>query len=178
MEPVGLSEEESCALRQGLSLFEKILQRRDVRALRVATLLRLVELLRISQEHNTLGTSRANEDISKRHLAGFVDEEHIYGLRIVRSRPQPRGACKQADRAVCDSLTQVVVTLAHNDLWRISVLRVRSVTTSKIHSGLRRCLYGCVKEVPHHSVARRSDADSLAQPHQLDGHSSAGEGLA
>ena len=56
---------------------EDVLQRRDVDALGVAPLLRLLELLRIAEQHEAPRRLRDGEHVRERHLAGLVDEENV-----------------------------------------------------------------------------------------------------
>ena len=61
---------------------------------RVAALLRLLELLRIAEQHEARRRRRHRERVGERHLAGFVDEQHVDGSLRVLARPQPRGAAE------------------------------------------------------------------------------------
>ena len=51
MKPPGFLEEQACIVIQGLSAFQDMHERRDFGALGVEAPLRLLELLRIAQEH-------------------------------------------------------------------------------------------------------------------------------
>jgi len=64
-------------------------QRCATRPLGMRSLLRLFELLRISQQNKILGRSTRGHSHGKRHLPGFVDEEHVDGARRVFIRPEP-----------------------------------------------------------------------------------------
>jgi hypothetical protein len=55
-------------------------------------LLRLLELLRIAEEHEALGAGRHREHIGERHLPGLVYEQHVHAIAKAFVRPQPRRA--------------------------------------------------------------------------------------
>ena len=71
---------------------EHVLQRRRVDAVGMTSLLRLLELLRIAEQHDAVRRLRHGDDVRERHLSGFVDEEHVDRRLEFRSRPQPRRA--------------------------------------------------------------------------------------
>src|SRR5690606_36004478 len=54
MQAPGLAQEQAAVGRYGLVLAEQVLERRRLRAGRVARLLRLLELLRIAEQHEAL----------------------------------------------------------------------------------------------------------------------------
>ena len=62
-------------------------QRGDVGTFRMAPLHRLLELPRIAEEDNTFRGLRDGEDIGKRHLRRFIDEQRIDGFERVGTRP-------------------------------------------------------------------------------------------
>jgi len=69
-----------------------VLEGRHFRALGMAALLRLFQLLRVAEEDDALGGLRDRKDVRKRHLPGLIHEEHVDGIAAIRARPHPDGA--------------------------------------------------------------------------------------
>ena len=72
----------------GLVVPQDVLQRRDVRALGMGSLLGLFELLRIAEQHHALRRLRRGEDVRERHLARLVHEQHIDRARATPVAPR------------------------------------------------------------------------------------------
>src|SRR5690606_28966656 len=81
-------------VRNRLPRTENVLERGSPGTGRVACLLRLLELLRVSQQYEAPCAAGHREDVGKRHLAGLVDEQHIDAFGEVRPRPKP---CRAAE---------------------------------------------------------------------------------
>ena len=62
---------------------QDMVKRRHVGALGVTSLHRLVEPLRIADQHHGLRHLRHREHVGERHLRGLVDEQHIDRLERV-----------------------------------------------------------------------------------------------
>ena len=60
---------------------------------------RLVQLLRVAQQQQALGTARRGQGVGQGHLAGFVDAEHVdQAFRFV-ARPEPGRAADHVKRS-------------------------------------------------------------------------------
>ncbi len=68
---------------------EDVLERRDPAALRVAPLLRLLELLRVAEQHERPAGLGDGQRVGERHLPGLVDEEDVDALEHLLARPEP-----------------------------------------------------------------------------------------
>ena len=71
---------------------------------RVRPLKRLVELLRIAEQHKVGGARRGGNSVGQGHLAGLVDEEHVDAPDHVVSRPKPGSATDHVERAVVEAV--------------------------------------------------------------------------
>ena len=89
-------QEHSAIGGNGLVTIEKMLERRSIGAGRVTGPLRLIELLRIAEEHDGPRCLAHRQHIGQRHLPGLVDEQDVHRLPELLARPQPRGAAEQA----------------------------------------------------------------------------------
>ena len=89
--------------RHRLVLAEHVLERRDVRRPRMASLLRLFELLRVAEQDEAPRGVRDGEHVGERHLAGLVDEQHIDGLGELGPRPEPGRAAEDVRPRRTDS---------------------------------------------------------------------------
>ena len=89
-------QEHSAIGGNGLVTIEKMLERRSTGAGRVTGPLRLIELLRIAEEHDGQRCLARCQHIGQRHLPGLVDEQDVHRLPQLLARPQPRGAAEQA----------------------------------------------------------------------------------
>ncbi len=69
-----------------------MLQCSNISPLRVRPLLRLLQLLRISDEHQIPGGPRDREGLHERNLTCLVDKKIVQAVSRVVSRPQPRRA--------------------------------------------------------------------------------------
>ena len=84
--------------RHRLVAAEQVLERRDVGAVGVAALLRLLELLRIAEQHEAPGRLRHREHVGQRHLPGLVDEQHVDRT----GRCPARAHSQRCRRRTCD----------------------------------------------------------------------------
>src|SRR3954464_11252082 len=92
--PPGLRQEQSEILRNRFVIAQEMLQSGFFGAGRMAPFQRALELLRVANENDTVGRLRHGEYVSERHLAGFVDKEHINCLECFFRRPKPGRASK------------------------------------------------------------------------------------
>lgn len=69
----------------------------------MAPLDRLLELLRVTQEHKTSCGLTDCEHIGKRHLSRLVNEKDINGLFKLGARPEPCGAGHHLDFVTAQS---------------------------------------------------------------------------
>src|SRR5713226_7732352 len=97
MEPPRLLEEETRIGRDGSGLSEEVLQRRDRGSVRMGSLDRLLELAGVAEKDDALRRGRDREGTGERQLAGFVDDENVHGVLVLRARPEPRGAAEDVD---------------------------------------------------------------------------------
>ena len=70
------------------------MQRRNIGAFGMATLHRLIELLRIAEQHDAGRRLRYRQHIGKRHLRRFIDKQHVDGLRGIGRCPEPGRAAR------------------------------------------------------------------------------------
>src|SRR5258708_2232952 len=77
MEPPRLFEEKAVFIVDSLRAAEQMVERRNIGALGMATLRRLLELSRIAKEHDTGACVRNRQHVCKRHLRGLVDEDDV-----------------------------------------------------------------------------------------------------
>src|SRR5215207_6357632 len=92
MEPPRFLEEEPTALRHGLLTVEKIVHGRNGGAVGVTSLHRLIELLRIAEQHNSGCSLRNGQQVSEADLRRFVDKQDVDGSYGLRTSPQPRSS--------------------------------------------------------------------------------------
>src|SRR5689334_4364404 len=74
-----------------------MIERRDGHPVGVASLNRLLELTRIPEQYDALGSLRYSQNVRERQLGGFVDEQDVYAAMRIYSRPKERGP--SSDRA-------------------------------------------------------------------------------
>ena len=119
----GLVEEEPAIVGDGLTALKQVLEGRHFRALGMAALLRLLQLLRVAEEDDALGRLRDRKDVRKRHLPGLVHEEHVDGIAEVGARPHPGSAGRQLSLASGDARKKCGVVGQLEDL-PAGVLRI------------------------------------------------------
>ena len=95
MQPPGNVEEQSFVSCYRLFPRQEMVESRAPSAVRMATLHRLVELLRITQQDQRFGCLGDREHICEGHLRRLVDEQNVKTFERVLGRPQPR-------RPACD----------------------------------------------------------------------------
>ena len=89
MQPVGLTEEQTPALWHGLRAVQPVVQGGNLTTFRVATLKGLFELLRVAEQDEAPAGSSGSEHVGQRHLAGFVNHQHVDALLELGARPAP-----------------------------------------------------------------------------------------
>ena len=178
MEPPGLFEEQALVRRDRPLAAENVIERRHIGALRVAALHRLIELLRIADQHHRLRRLRHRKHVGERHLRGLVHEEHVDRLERVRPRPQPGRAAADRGGAAAQRREQVLISLGEGK----AVLRVFDLigllAALQVDSQFVGRLDRRIDQVANDLMAVGRDADFLAAAHQLANHLRAGEGLA
>ena len=75
-------------------------QRRHRSPVGVSALDRLIELLRIAEQHQVLRRSRRRDRVGQAELPGLVDDQHIKLLAQLGPREEPRGAADDVVVAV------------------------------------------------------------------------------
>ena len=71
---------------------EYVVEGGNIGAFGMTALHRLLELLRIAEQHDGFCRLRNSKHIGERHLRGLIDEQHIDGLKRVWACPEPCGA--------------------------------------------------------------------------------------
>ncbi len=158
-----------------------MLQRRDIDAVGVAALLRLLELLRVAEQHQTASGGRHGQRVGQRHLPGFVDKQHVHRGRGFFAGPQPRGAAEHVHVAGSERRQRVaVVVVGAHVLGRVAgrvvlaALVPQADLLARVH-GL--CVHG-VEQVANHLVTHGHHAHLLAGRHEGADHLRAHIGLA
>ena len=122
-------------LRHRLGAVQHVFECRDADAVGMGGLLRLLELLRIAEQHEAVGRLRHGERIGQRHLPGLVDEQHVDGSPRTRGatratlsrRGRPR---RVASAARASSLSGISRTLARSSSLRLVHLGARAARVS------------------------------------------------
>ena len=172
-------QEQAAVARDGLGAAEQVLERRGGRAGRMARLLRLLELLRVAEQHEALGAGRDGEHVGERHLAGFVDEQHVDAVAEALVRPEPRRAAEQAILVGREQPRDAIVVVDGVQRLGVVVFRLAFVQALKIREPLLcRALADGAQHVADRLVADGRDADFLAGLHELENHVRARERLA
>src|SRR6266849_1727187 len=99
VEPVGLFEEQTAVRRYGQTVAEEMFQRRELGALWLGPLLRLLELARVAEEDDTPRCRSGGERVHQTQLASLVDDQNIYNSGDWR--PEPRGASEYLNGPFC-----------------------------------------------------------------------------
>ena len=87
MQPPSFFEEQPLVRRNGLLTGQDVIERGDIRAVRMTALHWLIELLRIADQHHGFGCLRNGQHIRKRHLRGLIDKQDIDCVECLRTRP-------------------------------------------------------------------------------------------
>src|SRR5579863_9597603 len=87
MESPGLFEKESPVRGNGFVSPKQMFQGRFFRSFRMTPFERLVQLLRITEQHETLRRLRDGKNVRERHLARFINEQNIYRLKELVTGP-------------------------------------------------------------------------------------------
>src|SRR5579872_2562941 len=77
---------------------EYVVEGRNLGAVRMTALNRLLELTGIAKQNDASRGMRYGKYVGQRHLGRFVDHEHIYASKCILPGPEP--ACRTADAAV------------------------------------------------------------------------------
>ena len=80
--------------------WEPVFECGDVAAFRASALNGLLELLWVAEQDQAFCRGCCRQHVGERHLAGFVDDEDVHGLREILPRPHPLGASDHVDRIV------------------------------------------------------------------------------
>src|SRR5579862_576112 len=89
MKPPGFPEKEALRFTDSLPAIKQVSECRNIRAFRMASLLRLFQLLRIAKQNKASSSRGTGQHIGKRHLARLIDKEDLDGIHELRARPQP-----------------------------------------------------------------------------------------
>src|SRR5690242_16937357 len=95
MEPPCLGEEQTPIGRNGVMRAEDVVQGRNSNAIRMASLNRLLQLPRVSQQDDALRSLCDGQHVCESHLRGFIDKQHVDAKACVRPGPEIR--CPAAD---------------------------------------------------------------------------------
>ena len=130
-------------------------QRRSVGARRVRPLHRLVELLRIAEQHEILGGARDRDRVGEGDLAGFVDEQRVDRPGHLRRDPQPRRPGGEVRAAVAELAGDVAGVLgAHDSIVGVQLVRVGVLDRSHDHALLIGRLEDLAEQVADDLVTR------------------------
>ena len=163
-EPPRLRQEDATLRRHRLRAADDVLQRRDVHAVGMTALLRLLELLRIAEQHKAVGGLRDGEDVRQRHLPRLVDEQHVDTRGGLVGRPEPRGATEHVDVARLQRVDRLAVRpVPRNALARL-VIVLALASERDAHAALSGLRTHGLQQVDDDLVAAGGDPDLLAQP--------------
>jgi hypothetical protein len=90
MKPPGFAEKEALSFIDSLAITEQVSECGNVRTLRMAALLGLFQLLRVTQQNKTASSLRTHQYISQRHLACLIDKEDVHRIRKIPTRSLAR----------------------------------------------------------------------------------------
>src|SRR5690606_1098750 len=93
-----------------------------VHARRMDALDRLIELLRVADEHERLGRRRNGECVRERELTGLIDHEDVDGADHVLAPPEPRGAGNQLHPTIRYYALQLIVVVDATDFGELTPL--------------------------------------------------------
>jgi len=108
MQSPRLGQEEAVVGLDRRRAVKKVMQRGHVRAFGMAPLHWLVELLRIAEQNDAPRSLRNRQNIRKRHLRGFVDEQNVDRACRVGPRPEPR-RCAGDRSSVADRVEERLI---------------------------------------------------------------------
>ena len=86
-------------------------QCRNLRPRRLAGLLRLFELLRITKQDQAACPPGHGQDVGQSHLPGLVDEQDIDTVGEVLARPQPRRTAQHRVLATVEQRADTFVVI-------------------------------------------------------------------
>jgi hypothetical protein len=89
MQAARLVQEQAAVAGDRLGAAEQVLEGRRAGTGRVARLLRLLQLLRVAEQHEAFRARGYCEHVGERHLARLVDEQHVDAVAEALVRPQP-----------------------------------------------------------------------------------------
>ena len=160
---------------------EEMGQRRPIRPGGMRALEWLIELLRIAEQDDRARAGAHGEDVGERHLARFVDEEHVE--RGHGSSPKPRAmACRRRRRGraspagVRAAVLSVITSRPGRGVAWSAV--VTFCATQQAAALFRGRVEDGAEKVVDHLVAVRADADALPGTDERHDHPRAGVGLA
>ena len=146
-----------------LGAAEHVLQRRDVHAVRMTSLLRLLELLRIAEQHEISRRLRCGEHVRQRHLPRLVHEQHVDGVRAHPRAPTARRCRRARQRRRCAASSSASVgCLGNSQLLRVVLVGFGLVAALHNDVEPRGFAPHRIEQIPDHLVTDRRDADSLA----------------
>ncbi len=124
MEPVRVLEEQAQGVRDRLAAVEQMGERRTLGSGRVRALERLIELLRVAEQHDGARRAGDGQDIRQRHLARLVDEQHVDQVVAVARRPQPRRSADDVEGSTQQAVADDVVALRDHHVIEVDALAV------------------------------------------------------
>ena len=127
MQPASLMQEEAAFGRDRLCAAEQMLERGRLRAGRVARLLRLLELLRVAEQHEALRRGGQREHVGERHLSRLVDEQHVDAVAKLGPRPEPCRTAEQRVIAVQEEIRDPRIRVDRVDRLGVAVLGIAPV---------------------------------------------------
>ena len=135
-------------------------QSRDVRAFGMAPFLRLLQLLRVTEQNETSPGGRASKNVRQRHLARLVDKKNVHRIAELFSRPEPGSPAEDIDAAAPQTVKRLVILVefTNGGAIRIGIFYFVSARNCvKIY--FRGCIEHIVKKAPDHFMADRRNAN-------------------
>src|SRR5262249_54511202 len=146
--------------RNRLVTLQDVLQSRNVRTLRMCSLLGLFKLLRISEQHHACRPLGRGENIREGHLARFVHEKHIGCCLCIRSRPEPLSSTDDVGSPVAEPGERFSVVCELLDGGRWIALGCHLVDTGHRKAELASRFHSGVKKGSDRLVADGGDSDA------------------
>ena len=140
----------------------------------MGALRRLVQLLRVAQQHQIRPRMGDGQHVGERHLRGLVDEEDVDATLRFGPGPEPGRAGRDL-AAAGERSEHRRVGLCHSKTFVIAVCRVGRQAADFLNRPqvdpilLCRCQHA-VKQIPDHFVAVGADAHARAVLHQAADH--------
>ncbi len=156
---------------------EQMVERGHVDTLGMTPPLRLLELLRVAEQHQVPGRRRHGEHVGQGHLPGFVDEQHVDRLDEFRSCPEPWRAAEHAPTRLAKPTPRhgVVVGFFYPNVG-VGRDGVARLVRDRDRAGGR--LAGIDEQLTNHFVACRNHTDLAAGLDERRDHPRTGERLA